>query len=121
MIRKLGATQLRFAAISELFYEQRLSRVGKEVQKMLDDPLISGAYKTSDRWKELEAHLLHCMILKQQMELREGGQDLFRIAGKSAQVWGSRVIALSSMVFRRLRYVTKGCSELFGHEALVIQ
>lgn len=47
-MRKLGATQLRSAAISELFYEQKLSQIGKEVQKILDDPLISDAYKTSN-------------------------------------------------------------------------
>lgn len=47
-MRQLGATQQRFAAISELFYEQRPSRVDGQVQEMLDDPLISDAYEASD-------------------------------------------------------------------------
>lgn len=64
-MRKLGTTQLRVAAISELFYEQRLSRIGKGVEKVLDDPLIPDAYHTPNHWKGLEAHLLHCIILKQ--------------------------------------------------------
>lgn len=65
MMRKLGATRLRVAATSEVFYEQRLSRIGKEVQKMLDVSLISNAYKISHHRKELEAHLVYCITLKQ--------------------------------------------------------
>lgn len=64
-MRKLGTTRLRVAAISELFYKQRLSGLGKGVQQTLDDPLISDACKTPDHWKGLEEHLLHCIILKQ--------------------------------------------------------
>lgn len=70
-MRKLEVTQLRLAVIPELFYEQKLSRPGKEVQKTQEDLLISDAYKTSNHWKELEAHLLPCIALKQQMELRD--------------------------------------------------
>ena len=52
-------------------HEQRLSKMGKDVQKVLQVALISDACKTSDCWKEPEAHLLPCIILKHQTELRE--------------------------------------------------
>lgn len=53
-MRELGAAQLRLAASSELFHEQKLSRIGKEVQRMLEEPWASDACKTSAHWKELE-------------------------------------------------------------------